>query len=71
MTRVIMTVYHFKDIILYICIHLRTTVHIPVKTTIVLAYIGERVSSVVEHSSSNPKVPGLILGPVSYRGHGL
>ena len=30
-----------------------------------------RVSSVVEHSSANPKVPGLIPGPVSYRGHGL
>ena len=30
-----------------------------------------RVSSVVEHSSANPKVPGSILGPVSYRGHGL
>ena len=26
-----------------------------------------RVSSVVEHSSTNPKVPGSILGPVSYR----
>ena len=30
-----------------------------------------RVSTVVEHSSANPKVPGLIPGPVSYRGHGL
>ena len=30
-----------------------------------------RVSSGVEHSSANPKVPGSILGPVSYRGHGL
>ena len=30
-----------------------------------------RVSSVVEHSSANPKVPGSIPGPVSYRGHGL
>ena len=29
------------------------------------------VSSVVEHSSANPKVPGSIPGPVSYRGHGL
>ena len=26
------------------------------------------VSSMVEHSSANPKVPGLIPGPVSYRG---
>ena len=26
-----------------------------------------RVSSVVEHSSANPKVPGSIPGPVSYR----
>ena len=38
-------------------------------------YKGEcmrrRVSSVVEHSSVNPKVPGSIPGPVSYRGHGL
>ena len=34
-------------------------------------YKRRRVSSVVEHSSSNPKVPGLILGPVLYRGHGL
>ena len=34
-------------------------------------YIGRRVISVVEHSSANPKVPGLIPGPVSYRGHGL
>ena len=30
-----------------------------------------RDSSVVEHSSANPKVPGSIPGPVSYRGHGL
>ena len=30
-----------------------------------------RVSSVVEHSSANPKVPGSIPGPVSYQGHGL
>ena len=30
-----------------------------------------RVGSVVEHSSANPKVPGSILGLVSYRGHGL
>ena len=30
-----------------------------------------RVGSVVEHSSANPKVPGSIPGPVSYRGHGL
>ena len=30
-----------------------------------------RVSLVVEHSSANPKVPGSIPGPVSYRGHGL
>ena len=33
--------------------------------------IRRRVSSVVEHSSANPKVPGSIPGPVSYRGHGL
>ena len=25
----------------------------------------------VEHSSANPKVPGLIPGPVAYRGYGL
>ena len=30
-----------------------------------------RVSSVVEYSSANPKVPGSIPGPVSYRGYGL
>ena len=30
-----------------------------------------RVISVVEHSSANPKVPGSIPGPVSYRGHKL
>ena len=30
-----------------------------------------RVSSVVEHSSANPKVPDSIPGPVSYQGHGL
>ena len=30
-----------------------------------------RVSSVVEHSSANPKVLGLIPGLVSYWGHGL
>ena len=30
-----------------------------------------RVSSVVEHSSAYPKVPGSNPGPVSYRGHGL
>ena len=29
-----------------------------------------RVGSVIEHLSANPKVPGSILGPVSYRGHG-
>ena len=34
-------------------------------------YLRRRVSSVVEHSSANPKVPGSIPGPVSYRGHGL
>ena len=34
-------------------------------------YVWRKVSSVVEHSSPNPKVPGSILGPVSYRGHGL
>ena len=33
--------------------------------------IWRRVSSVVEHSSPNPKVPGSIPGPVSYRGQGL
>ena len=33
--------------------------------------VWRRVSSVVEHSSANPKVPGSIPGPVSYRGHGL
>ena len=31
--------------------------------------LRRRVSSVVEHSSANPKVPGSIPGPVSYRGH--
>ena len=30
-----------------------------------------RVSSVVEHSSANPKVSGSIPGLVSYLGHGL
>ena len=30
-----------------------------------------RVSSVVEHSSANPKVPGSISDPISYWGHGL
>ena len=30
-----------------------------------------RVSSVVEHSSANPKVPSSIPGLVSYQGHGL
>ena len=34
-------------------------------------FLRRRVSSVVEHSSANPKVPGSIPGPVSYRGHGL
>ena len=34
-------------------------------------YNKRRVSSVVEHSSANSKVPGSIPGPVSYRGHGL
>ena len=33
--------------------------------------LRRRVSSVVEHSSANPKVPGSIPGPVSYRGCGL
>ena len=32
--------------------------------------IRKRVSSVVEYSSANPKVPGSISGSVSYRGHG-
>ena len=31
----------------------------------------EEESSVVEHSSANPKVPGSIPGLVSYWGHGL
>ena len=30
-----------------------------------------RVSSVVDHSFTSLKVPGLIPGPVSYWGHGL
>ena len=33
--------------------------------------LRRRVSSVVEHSSTNPKVPGSIPGPVSYWGQGL
>ena len=33
--------------------------------------VRRRVSSVAEHSSANPKDPGSIPGPVSYRGHGL
>ena len=32
---------------------------------------GKRFSSVVEHSSGNPKVRGSIPGPVLYRDHGL
>ena len=36
------------------------------------ALINKRtVRSVVKHLSANPKVPGSILGPVSYRVHGL
>ena len=31
--------------------------------------LRRRVSSVVEHSSANPKVPGSIPGPVSYIMH--
>ena len=34
-------------------------------------HIRRRVSSVVEHSSANPKVPGSIPGSVSYQVHGL
>ena len=33
--------------------------------------LRRRVSSVVEHSSANPKVPGSFPGVVAYRGHGL
>ena len=32
-----------------------------------LSHFRRRVSSVVEHSSANPKVPGSIPGLVSYR----
>ena len=32
---------------------------------------AECTLNLVEHSSANPKVPGSIPGPVSYRGHGL
>ena len=38
---------------------------------IYIIILRRRVSSVVEHSSANPKVSGLIPGLVSYRGHGL
>ena len=33
--------------------------------------VRRRVSSVVKHSSANPKVPGSIPGLVSYWGNGL
>ena len=36
-----------------------------------LVLSGRRVSSVVEHSSANPKVPSSIPDPVLYRGHVL
>ena len=35
------------------------------------SHYWRRVSSVVEHSSANRKVPGSIPGPVAYRGNGL
>ena len=31
----------------------------------------KRIGSMVEHSFTNPKVPGSITGPVSYMGHGI
>ena len=40
-------------------------------TNMLQYFFNRRVSSVLEHSSTNPKVPGSILGPGSYRGHGL
>ena len=36
-----------------------------------LPSMRRRVSSVVEHSSANPKGPGSTPGPVSYQGYGL
>ena len=46
-------------------------IYINVYIYIYIYILRRSVSSVVEHSSANPKVPGSILGPVSYRGHGL
>ena len=40
-------------------------------TGCIVVYYRRRVSSVVEHSSANPKVPSSIPGPVSYQGYGL
>ena len=58
-----MLIYFFKFIYRYLCILL-------LRTDVMLS-LRRRVSSVVEQSSANPKVPGSIPGPVSYRGHGL
>ena len=38
---------------------------------LLIFFLRGRVSSVVEHLSANPKVPGSIPGLVSYRRHGL
>ena len=53
-------IYIYVCLCIYICLYMYTCM-----------YMRRRVSSVVEHSSANPKVPGLIPGPVSYLGHGL
>ena len=50
------------------CAHVKSNVY---RRNIIHIIFRRRVSSVVEHSSANPKVPGSIPGPGSYRGHGL
>ena len=45
--------------------------YVPASSNAKMQRCWRRVSSVVEHSSAKPKVPGSIPGLVSYRGHGL
>ena len=63
----------------FVCLHfpnlIKTqqcpTLFPPTDLPVYISQPRRRVSSVVEHSSTNPKVPGSIPGPVSHWGDGL
>ena len=57
-------IYIYKYIYIYIFM-----IHIPTEIYYVKEESWLSGTAVVEHSSANPKVPGSIPGPVSYRAH--